>query len=73
MPTQQMRALWHPTRARILELLRSAPAVRSHLVEAAGAPHAEVAYHCRALCRAGCIQYAEGSGPDSDDPLYEAA
>jgi hypothetical protein len=70
-PTQEMRALWHPTRARILELLKSAPAARSHLVEAGGAPYAEVAYHCRALCRSGCIQHVEGSGPDSDDPRYE--
>ena len=73
MPTQEMRALWHPTRARILELLKSAPAARSNLVEAAGAPYAEVAYHCRALCRSGCIQYVEGSDQDSDDPLYEVA
>ena len=73
MPTQEMRALWHPTRARILELLKAEPATRSHLVEAAGAPFAEVAYHCRALCRSGCIQTSEASGPDSDDPLYEAS
>lgn len=72
MPTQEMRALWHPTRARILELLKSEPAARSHLVEAAGAPYAEVAYHCRALCRSGCIRCAAGSSPDSDDPIYEA-
>lgn len=72
MPTQEMRALWHPTRARIFELLKSAPAARSRLVEAGGAPFAEVAYHCRALCGSGCIRYAEGSGPDSRDPLFEA-
>jgi DNA-binding transcriptional ArsR family regulator len=66
-----MRALWHPTRARILELLNAEPTTRSHLAESAGAPYAEVAYHCRALCGSGCIQYAESSGPDSDDPLYE--
>jgi len=72
-PTQEMRAIWHPTRARILELLKSAPATRSQLVGAAGAPYAEVAYHCRALLYSGCILYAEPSGPESDDPLYEAA
>ena len=66
-----MRALWHPTRARIVELLKSGPAARSHLVDAAGAPFAEVAYHCRALCRSGCIQHVEGSGPQADDPRYE--
>lgn len=67
-----MRALWHPTRARILELLKAGPATRSQLVEAAGAPYAEVAYHCRALYRSGCIQYASPSGPDTPDPLFEA-
>ena len=72
MPTQEMRALWHPTRARILELLKAEPATRSQLVGAAGAPYAEVAYHCRALYRSGCIQYAESSGPEADDPLFEA-
>ncbi len=71
MPTQEMRALWHPTRARILELLKSAPAARSHLVETVGAPYAEVAYHCRALYRSGCTQHVEGSDEDSDDPRYE--
>lgn len=73
MPTQEMRALWHPTRARILELLRAGAKSRSQIVEAAGAPFAEVAYHCRALCRSGCIQYAESSGPESADPLFEVA
>jgi hypothetical protein len=72
-PTQEMRALWHPTRARIFDLLKSGPAARSRLVEAAGAPYAEVAYHCRALCQSGCIIYVEGSSPDSDDPRYEVA
>ena len=61
MPTQEMRALWHPTRARILELLKTEPATHSKLVEAAGAP-----------CRSGCIQYAESSGPQAADPLFEA-
>jgi hypothetical protein len=72
-PTQEMRALWHPTRARILDLLNVGSASRSRLVESAGAPFAEVAYHCKALCRSGCIQYTESSGPDSDDPVFEAA
>ena len=72
MPTKEMRALFHPTRARILELLKAGPSPRSKLAESAGAPFAEVAYHCRALCRSGCIQYGESSGPDSEDPLFEA-
>ncbi len=72
MPTQEMRALWHPTRAHVVETLKLAPATRSQLVESAGAPLAEVAYHCRALCSSGCIRHAPSSGPDADDPLYEA-
>jgi hypothetical protein len=71
-PTQEMRALWHPTRARILELVKTAPATRSQLTKDAGAPLAEVAYHCRSLCRSRCIKYAASSGPDADDPLFEA-
>ena len=73
MPTKEMRALWHPTRARILELLKAESASRSRLTESAGAPYAEVAYHCRALRRSGCIQFHASSGPDSDDPVYEVA
>lgn len=72
MPTQEMRALWHPSRAQILELLKGEPATRSQLVESVGAPFAEVAYHCRALCNSGCIRYADSSGPGAGDPLYEA-
>jgi hypothetical protein len=72
-PAQEMRALWHPTRARILELVKIAPTRRSQLVVDAGAPLAEVAYHCRALCRSCCIQQAPSSGSNPDDPIYEAA
>ncbi len=72
MPTQEMRAIWHPTRARIFELVKARPATRSQLTDAAGAPYAEVAYHCRALLYSGCIRYAQPSGFESDDPLYEA-
>lgn len=73
MPTQEMRALWHPTRAGILEFLSSGAARRSRLIEATGAPFAEVAYHCRALCRSGCIEQVEAAEQNSEDPLYEAA
>lgn len=72
MPPPEMRALWHPTRAGILEFLSSGPTRRSRLPRATGASFAAVAYHCRALCSCGCIREAETSGPDSDDPLYEA-
>jgi len=70
-PTKEMRALFHPTRARILELLKAGPSPRSKLAESAGAPFAEVAYHCRALCRSRCIRFAPLYGPDSEDPVYE--
>ena len=71
MPIEEMRALWHPTRASILESLKSGPASRLKLTEEAGAPFAEVAYHCRALCSAGYIRCASSSGPNADDPVYE--
>lgn len=73
MPTQEMRALWHPTRAQIVELLKAGPAERSRLADSAGAPFAEVAYHCRALCRSRCIRYAPGFNAESEDPVFEAA
>jgi hypothetical protein len=72
-PTQEMRALWHPTRARIVESLKAGPANRERLAEAAGAPYAEVAYHCRALVRSRCIRFAPGSHVESEDPVFEAA
>jgi hypothetical protein len=71
-PPREMRALWHPTRAGILEFLSTGPARRSRLMGATGAPFAAVAYHCRALCSSGCIAEVEVSGSGSDDPLYEA-
>ncbi|HET9163002.1 MAG TPA: hypothetical protein VFN89_06125 [Solirubrobacterales bacterium] len=72
MPAQEMRALWHPTRAQILELLKGEAATRSQLIASTGAPFAEVAYHCRALCNSGCARRSPGSGPGDADPRYEA-
>ena len=71
MPTQEMRALFHPTRARILELLRGRSYARTALAERAGAPFAEVAYHCRALLRSRCIRFAPGFSYDSENPVFE--
>ena len=71
MPTQQIRAIWHPTRARIFELLTKGPATRSQLIEASGKSLATVAYHSRVLCRAGCIRQADVAQQNGDDPLYE--
>jgi hypothetical protein len=72
-PTRQMRAIWHPTRARIFELIVAGPVSQSELVETSGAPIAEVAYHCRALYRSGCISYAEPSGPEADNPVFQVS
>lgn len=71
MPTQQLRAIWHPARARILEMLMRGPATRSQMIEAAGGSLAKVAYHSKVLCRAGCIQPVQSPDPHPDDPLYE--
>lgn len=71
MPTQQLRAIWHPTRARILELVMAGPKTRSQLVKTVGGPLAKVVYHSRVLCRAECIKLAESSSPEDDDPLFE--
>jgi hypothetical protein len=71
-PIREKRALCHPTRARIVELLSNGPASESGLTKSIGAPYPAVAYHCRALRRSRCIRYAPSSGPDSVDPIYEA-
>jgi len=71
MPSPEM-AIWHPIRARIIELLKSGPAPQSYLIAELGASEAEVAYHCRALRNCGCIKYADSSGPEASDPIYEA-
>jgi predicted ArsR family transcriptional regulator len=73
LPIREMRAIWHPTRARIFELLTAGPATRSQLAERVGAPYAEVAYHCRALCESGCIKRDDSPDPESGDPVFEIA
>ncbi len=70
MPTKEAGAHWHPTRARILELIKTAPSTRSFLIRTTEVQRGEIAYHCRALCHSGCIKHAPSSGPDADDPLY---
>jgi len=71
-PAQEMRVIFHPTRARILEMLKGGgPAARTNLAERAGAPLAEVAYHCRALVRSRCIRFAPTFSYTSENPVYE--
>ena len=74
MPTQEMRVIFHPPRARILELLKGGgPAACTALSERACVPLAEVAYHCRALLRSRCIRFAPTFSFDSENPVYEVA
>jgi hypothetical protein len=69
--SRQTRALWHPLRARILELIIRGPVTLSQISAAVREPAAKVAYHSTVLCGAGCIQAVEVESPDSADPLYE--
>lgn len=71
MASLQTRALWHPMRARILELIIRGPATLSQIAASVGESTAKAAYHSSVLCGAGCIQPVEVEGPDSADPLYE--
>ena len=71
MATEEARAIWHPLRARILELIVCEPTTLSQIVETTGEEPAVVAYHSSVLCSAGCIQPVEPP-PDPSDPLYEA-
>ena len=71
MASRQTRALWHPLRARILELIIRGPIILSQIAVAINEPAAKIAYHSAVLCGAGCIQPVEAESPDSADPLYE--
>jgi hypothetical protein len=69
-----MKVIFHPTRARILEMLKGGgPADRPSLSERASIPFASVAYHCRALLRSRCIRFAPTFNYDSENPVYEVA
>ena len=51
-----MRALAHPVRFRLLELLRAGPATASMLARELGESSGSTSYHLRALARAGLIE-----------------
>jgi hypothetical protein len=71
-PAQEMKVLFHPTRARILEMLKGGGAAdRPSLAERAGVPLAFVGYHCRALLRSRCIRFAPSFNVESENPVYE--
>lgn len=72
MATEEARAIWHPLRARILELIIREPATLSQIVATTGEEPGIVAYHSSVLCSAGCIQTVEPA-LDPADPLFEAS
>jgi DNA-binding transcriptional ArsR family regulator len=53
---KQMRALAHPLRMRILELLAQAPSTATLLAKELGESTGSTSYHLRALARAGVIE-----------------
>lgn len=52
----QVRALAHPLRLRLLELLRRGPATASQLARELGESSGATSYHLRALARAGFVE-----------------
>ena len=70
MPSRRTRAIWHPLRARILELIVRGPATLDQIAAAVEKSPETVAYHSRVLCGAGCIQAVEAENPFADT-LYE--
>jgi len=59
---KQMRALAHPVRLRILELLAQAPSTATRLAEEIGDSSGSTSYHLRALAKVGLIEEDEGRG-----------
>src|SRR5436189_3484080 len=60
MDAAQLRALAHPLRLQLLELLRSeGPATASQLARRLGESSGATSYHLRALHRAGMVEEAE--------------
>ncbi|WP_228638032.1 winged helix-turn-helix domain-containing protein [Microtetraspora sp. AC03309] len=55
---EQFKALGHPVRHRIVNLLRQRPATLGELAEALGAAKGTVAYHLRVLRGAGIVHLA---------------
>ena len=54
--SEQLRALGHPIRIRILEALRSGPGTASTLARELGESSGATSYHLRALSRAGLVE-----------------
>ena len=53
---KQMRALAHPVRLRIIELLAHAPSTATRLAQEIGDSSGSTSYHLRALAKAGLIE-----------------
>jgi DNA-binding transcriptional ArsR family regulator len=58
----QLRALTHPIRFRIVELLREGPSTASHLARAVGESTGSTSYHLRALAKVGLLEEETGRG-----------
>lgn len=54
--TQLVRALSHPLRVEILQILNERDASPNQMMNLIGMPLGNVAYHCRVLERCGCIE-----------------
>jgi DNA-binding transcriptional ArsR family regulator len=52
----QMRAMAHPLRLRLFELLRDAPSTATRLAEELGESSGATSYHLRILARAGLVE-----------------
>src|SRR5438094_4617350 len=59
---KQMRALAHPVRMRILELLAQSPSTATHLAREIGESTGSTSYHLRALAKVGLIEEESGRG-----------
>lgn len=57
-----MRALAHPLRLTLLEVLREGPSTASRLARDLGESSGATSYHLRALAKAGLIEEAAGRG-----------
>lgn len=68
-----MRALAHPTRLRLLALLREhGPQTAAHLAEFVDEAPGSLSYHLRTLAAAGFIEEAEGQGTDRRQRWWRA-
>src|SRR5579885_1008660 len=69
----QMRALAHPLRLRIMEVLADAPRTTKQVAELLGQPPTRLYHHVAALERAGLLRLKEArQKPGATEKWYEA-